>query len=107
MGQVVDLERRRVEALARELVPLFRERGTVAVATADVEDVERWRRAARRAGSLLGWHMRTGITEDAAMVWAGSDDFPVTDEWQRAAAERIRASLAYGKAHGLGPDQTR
>jgi len=95
MGQVVELEQRRVEALARELVPLFRERGTVAVATADVEDVERWRRAARRAGRLLGWHMRTGVV-DRAMVWAGSDDFPVTDQWQREAAERIRTALDYG-----------
>ncbi len=83
-------------------MPLFRERGTIAVSTAEVEDVERWRRAARRAGRLLGWRMRTGVV-DGAMVWAGSDDFPVTDEWQREAAERISAAVDYGDAHAPGP----
>ncbi len=104
MGQVVDLERRRVEDLARELLPLFQERGTIAVATADVEDVERWRRAARRAGRLLGWRMRTGVV-DGAMVWAGSDDFPVTDEWRREAAQRMMAALDYGDPHVPGSRQ--
>lgn len=80
MGRVVDLERERVEALARQLVAPLQERGTVMVATADVDDVERWRRAARRAGRLLGWHVRTCVTGDGEWVWAGSDDRPVSDD---------------------------
>jgi hypothetical protein len=99
MGQVVDFERERVEALARKLVPLFEERGTIALATVDVDVVERWRRAARRAGRLLGSHMRTGVTDDGALVWAGSEDFPVTDELQREAVERVAALVRYGDPH--------
>ncbi|MBW3642297.1 MAG: hypothetical protein KY447_05220 [Actinobacteria bacterium] len=86
MGQVVDLERQRVEALARDLVPLLQERGTVVMSVAELGDVQRWRRAARRAGRLLGWHMRTGVSDDEAVVGAASNDRPVSDAERRAAA---------------------
>src|SRR5436853_544827 len=68
---VHDLERARVEALARELARTFRKssRGWLLADTAELEDVERWRRAARRAGRLLGIHIRTGITHDGLRVW--------------------------------------
>lgn len=62
MAKVVDLERVRVERLAGELVPWLRERGSVLVETSGIESVERWRRAARRAGRLLGWRVRTGVS---------------------------------------------
>ena len=103
MGQVVDLERQRVEALARDLVPLLQERGSIWVATAEVEDVERWRRAARRAGRLLGWHVRTGVTSDGELVWALSEDFPMSEAEQREAMRRVMAALDYGDTHQPHP----
>ncbi len=99
MGRVVDLERERVEALARELAPMLRERGSLMADTADLDDVERWRAAARRAGRLLGWRVRTGVVAEGTRVWASSDDFPVTDEWRREAAERVMAALDYSDGH--------
>jgi hypothetical protein len=68
---VHDLERARVETLARELAKMFQQasRGWPRVDTAQLEDVERWRRAARRAGRLLGIHVRTGVTHDGRRVW--------------------------------------
>ncbi len=89
MGQVVDLERRQVEALARQLVPALREYGSVIVDATALDNVDRWRRAARRAGRILGWHVRTGLVADGARVWAASDDFPVTDSARPEAAERV------------------
>lgn len=67
---VHDLERARVEVLAREIAAAFQHRanGWLAVDTRDVAYVERWRRAARRAGHLLGLHVRTGITTDGERV---------------------------------------
>ena len=34
----------------------------------EVDNVERWRKAARRAGRLLGYAVRTAISTDGAMV---------------------------------------
>ena len=89
MSRVVDLERERVEALARTLVPLLRERGSVVVSTAAVEDVERWRRAARRAGRMLGWRTRTGVLADGSRVWATCDDWPMPAGAMADAARQV------------------
>jgi len=35
-----------------------------------IEDVELWRKAARRAGRLLGVPVRTGVAPDRSRVWA-------------------------------------
>lgn len=99
MGRVIDLERQRVETLALDLVPLLQERGSMWVATSEVDNVERWRRAARRAGRLLGWHMRTGLTADGELVWAASEDFSMSEAEQRTAMRRVMAALDYGDAH--------
>lgn len=99
MGRLIDLERQRVEALARDLVPLLQEQGSIGVATSEVDNVERWRRAARRAGRLLGWHMRTGVTSDGELVWALSEDFPMSEAEQHEAMRRVMAALDYGDAH--------
>lgn len=81
MARVVDLERRRVEQLAEELLPVLRGSGRLGALTSELEDVERWRRAARRAGRLLGWRVRTGATADGERVWAVSEDYvpPATE----------------------------
>lgn len=70
---VVDIEAVRVERLANDLVEQLRAKGSVQAALADVEDVDRWRRAARRAARMLGWHIRTGVSSER--VWAVSEDW--------------------------------
>ena len=70
---VVDLEAVRVERLAEEIADSMSATGSMRVAVVDVEDVDRWRRAARRAGRLLGWHIRTGASSE--WVWATSEDW--------------------------------
>ncbi len=70
---VVDIEAVRVERLAQHLIEGLRARGSVQAALEHVDDVERWRRAARRAGRALGWHIRTGVS--AERVWAVSEDW--------------------------------
>ncbi len=54
MAKVVDIERVRVERLAEDLLPAIRDAfagpGIYKDSTADIEDVERWRRAARGEG---------------------------------------------------------
>ncbi len=95
MGRVRDLERQRVERLAAELGPVLRARGAVVIKIANVESVERWRRAARRAGRLLGWRVRTGVTDDGERVWAASDDWrlpPGADE----TATRVLETAIFG-----------
>jgi hypothetical protein len=37
--------------------------------TAELPDVDDWRRAARRAGRLLGARVRTGVSDDGTKVW--------------------------------------
>jgi hypothetical protein len=70
---VVDMEAVRVERLANELVQQLHENGSVQAALVDVEDVHRWRCAARRAARMLGWHIRTGVSSDR--LWAVSEDW--------------------------------
>ncbi len=92
----VDLERARVNALAREIAAAFQRSGrdVLVVETADLEDVERWRRAARRAARLLGIHVRTAISRDGTRVcMLGFTDAPITEAMRRDAAARIGAWL--------------
>lgn len=44
--------------------------GSTIHAVDEVEDVELWRKAARRAGRLLGVPVRTGMSPDGLRVWA-------------------------------------
>ncbi len=70
-GRVVDLERVRVERLAGEIAGQLRlGGGRVLRLTDNVDDVDRWRRAARRAGRVLGMPIRTGVSLDRRKVWA-------------------------------------
>jgi hypothetical protein len=43
--------------------------GSVVRWTAELPDVDDWRRAARRAGRLLGVRVRTGVSGDGTRVW--------------------------------------
>jgi hypothetical protein len=94
-GTVHDLERRRVQQLARDLSPTLREHGQVVVTMTDLADVDRWRRAARLAAHGLGWHVRTGVTVGAA-AWAVVDDWPgaCEDTVHLVAREILNAPLS-------------
>lgn len=96
MARVTDLERTRVDRLTRQLADRLRASGRryLMDGVEHVEDVDRWRKAARRAGRLLGWKVRTGVTPDGRRVW-------VTDARERAeltAAERAADDAAVRRA---------
>lgn len=64
-------ERADFERLAKEIADqIVAGRGSVVRWTASIDDVERWRRAARRAGRVLGVPVRTGVADDGTRVWA-------------------------------------
>ncbi len=100
MGTVIDLEAERVEAMARYLAPVLRARGAIAVNASDVGDLDRWRRAVRRAGRLLRWRVRTGASADGLRAWANSPDYEPGEDGPRDAGEAIEALLFGGDAHG-------
>jgi hypothetical protein len=93
VGGVEDLERHRVERLAAKLVAVLRERGEVRAETEALESVERWRAAARRAGRLLRWRVRTGVSRDRRYVWAVSEDWSIPSGEHEQAARRLNAAL--------------
>jgi hypothetical protein len=81
VAKVVDIERVRADRLADELLPAIREAfagpGIYKVPTADIEDVERWRRAARSCARQLGVSCSTSVSADGSFVWI-VDTSPVT-----------------------------
>jgi hypothetical protein len=91
MGRVVNIESRKVERLADDLLPVLRDRGTLVADTTTLEDVDRWRRAARLVGRRLGWRMRTGKSRDGSRVWAASQDYELTDADRRVEGLRLDA----------------
>lgn len=82
---VIKLEERVLESIARRLAPGLADRGIVAADVAEIESVERWREAARRAGRQLGYPVRTALSTDGTMVWAVLER-PVEPGEQAAAA---------------------
>ena len=92
MAKVVDIERVRVDRLADELLPAIRDAfagpGIYKVATADIEGVDRWRRAARACARQLGVSCSTAVSTDGAFVWI-VDTSPVTFPEQVRAARAI------------------
>lgn len=91
---VIDLELVRVARMAKELVPDLEVGGIVRAAVEELDDVERWRRAARRAGRSLGWRIRTGVS--AGWVWAVSEDWEPPPGADREAARLFSALIAPG-----------
>jgi hypothetical protein len=70
-ARVIDLERARLERVAREIAnQLQTGGGSVCRLTVDIDDIDRWRRGARRAGRILGMSVRTGVSCDGQKVWA-------------------------------------
>jgi hypothetical protein len=69
--EVVSLDRVRLERLAREIADQVQDgEGHVIREVSDIVDVEEWRKAARRAGRLLGVPIRTGVAPGGDRVWA-------------------------------------
>ncbi len=95
MAKVVDIERVRVDRLAADLLPAIRDAfagpGMLKVATADIEDVDRWRRAARACARQLGVSCGTSVSADGSFVWI-VDTSPVTFP------EQVRATRAIDQA---------
>ena len=91
---VIDMERKIVDRIAGELAPALGRHGFVAASVAEVDNVERWRNAARRAARQLGEPVRTAISSDGTTVWAVLDR-PVRRGEQAAAANAV-ATLVFG-----------
>ena len=65
------VQREQLDALAKEIADqLMAGHGSVVRWTASIGDVERWRKAARRAGRLLSVPVRTGVSDDGDKAWA-------------------------------------
>jgi hypothetical protein len=92
VAKVVDIQRVRVERLATELLPSIRDAfagpGMLKVSTADIEDVDRWRRAARACARQLGVTCSTSVSADGSFVWI-VDTSPVTFPEQERARRTI------------------
>src|SRR4051794_31329162 len=88
---VVDLDAVKVGRLAKHLAIDLVASGTARAAVADLDDVDRWRRAARSAGRSLGWSLRTGVS--AGWVWAASEDWESPPGADRDAARRVAAVI--------------
>ena len=92
MAKVVDIERVRVDRLAAELLPAIRDAfagpGMLKFSTADIEDVDRWRRAARACARRLGVRARTALSADGGSVW-------IVDESPPTITQRARYDQAF------------
>lgn len=97
MAKVVDIERVRVDRLAADLLPLVRDAfagpGMLKVATADIEDVDRWRRAARACARKLGVSCSTSVSVDGTFAWI-VDTSPVTFPEQVRACRSIHYAMS-------------
>lgn len=62
-------ERRRHELVAEIAEQIEAGLGSVVRWTVELDDIEEWRAAARRAGRLLGTNVRTGVSDDGTKVW--------------------------------------
>ncbi|HET7490126.1 MAG TPA: hypothetical protein VFJ85_19535 [Acidimicrobiales bacterium] len=81
MAKVVDIEGVRVDRLAADLLPAIpqslRWAGMLKVSNADIDDIARWRRAARACARSLGVSCSTSVSADGSFVWV-VDTSPVT-----------------------------
>jgi hypothetical protein len=68
---VVALDDFRLHRLALVIADELRTgQGSTWRSTDELDDIAIWRRAARRAGRLLGVPIRTGVAPDGSRVWA-------------------------------------
>lgn len=108
MARVVDLERHRVEKLAAQierqlagLPPMSR----LHVPLSEVDDPQRWRRAARLAAHRLGWRVATGVSRHG-FVWLTDVREPppeVQEAHLRQVTERLDRMIAEATAAAHRP----
>lgn len=75
------------------VLDVLRRDGSVVVSTADVGDVEEWRRAIRRACRAAGLRIRTGVTANG-LAWVDHLDHVVTTAEMQAVARTFHNALA-------------
>ena len=92
---VVDLENVRVRRAAQQLAEDLQVSGVARIALDDVDDIDRWRRAARRAGRDRGWRIRTGVS--AGWAWAVSEEWQPGPGADRRAAHLVGSLIAPGR----------
>ena len=103
---VTNFDHKVVDRLAHELAPVLDDRGIVMANVSEVDNVERWRKGARRAGRLLGYPVRTAISTDGTTVWAVLERSAQAGE-QADAANKV-ATMIFGSrpfVRLLEPDQ--
>ena len=89
---VIDLEMVRVRRVAQRLAEELQTSGVVRIALDEVDDVDRWRRAARHAGRDRGWRIRTGVS--GIWAWAVSEDWQPGPGADRRAAHLVGSLIA-------------
>ncbi len=83
-GTVVDLRKRRIERLAADLAKELVSKTYLIVEVDQLDSVEDWRAAARRAARQRGWKVRTAFGLGKQQVFA----VRVDEEAERAWSER-------------------
>ncbi len=96
-----DLTAARRHRLARVIADDLKTQTYAQAMVADIEDVDEWRAAARMAGRLVGWRVRTTVLYGA--VYVRAIDRP-TPEWVR---ERSQRQLADRTRRLLGRHDTK
>jgi hypothetical protein len=71
VARVHDLEQARVDQLARRIAPdlAAQSNHVLVVDVHELDDADRWCRAASRASEILGLRALTGISNDGTLVW--------------------------------------
>src|SRR5579859_1102888 len=87
---VINLEDRVVASIAARLRPVLADQGIVTANVAELDSVERWRKAARRAGRQLGYPVRTAVSTDGTTVWAVLGGWCLSRKRPRFAGKRGR-----------------
>jgi hypothetical protein len=86
--KLIDMEQWTIERLAIELQPRLEEYGTLVADVGEVQNIERWRKAARLAGRSLGHPVRTTLSSDRSTMFAFLDR-PSQPGEQAEAAQRV------------------
>ena len=78
---VMDLRRRRIERLAVELARVLASTNYLIVEVNELDSVDEWRAAARRAARERGWKVRTGFGQTGQQVLAVRVDDEAERKW--------------------------
>lgn len=103
MAKVVSIDQGLVDKLALRLAAELRGRGSLTRDVTEIEDVTVWRKAARKAGRILGHSVRTGVS--GSNVWVVDNDYEVTDAQMREAGETVSALINRHRWHGTSDEE--